>query len=292
MDALNELRAIVARHAKRETLPATLPRLQCALYTRPSPPVTVVAKASLALMVQGAKRTVLGSRTFELGAGHFIVTSVNAPITSEITRASAREPFLGIGLTLRPALLASLLVETAAERPRETPLAIATNKASEELLDAFRRYARLLDAPGDIPILAEAIEREIMWRVMQSAQGAALRDIGLASSNLTHISRAIDLLQKRFTEPLLVADLARAAHMSPATFNRHFRKVTAMSPLQFQKRLRLQEARARLLARPGDVAAVSFAVGYQSASQFSREYRREFGLPPSASGQVLGEKRP
>ena len=282
MEALTELLAIIARHARRERLPDALPRLQCALYDRTSPPVTVIAKASLALMVQGAKRTVLGSRTFELGAGHFIVTSVNAPITSEITRASTREPFLGVGLTLQPALLASLLVSGPAEAPRasETPLAVATSKASDELLDAFRRYARLLDAPGDIPVLADAIEREIMWRVMQSEQGAALRDVGLASSNLTHISRAIDLLQKRFTEPLLVADLARAAHMSPATFNRHFRKVTAMSPLQFQKRLRLQEARRLLLSQSTDAARVSFDVGYESPSQFSREYRRAFGRPP------------
>ena len=212
---------------------------------------------------------------------------MNAPITSEITRASAREPFLGVGLTLQPSLLASLLVTGPADRPRATPLAIATNKASDELLDAFRRYVRLLDAPGDIPVLAAAIEREIMWRARQSAQGDALRDVGLANSNLTHISRAIELLQERFTEPLAVADLARVAHMSPATFNRHFRKVTAMSPLQFQKRLRLQEARARLLARPGDIAAVSFAVGYQSPSQFSREYRREFGLPPGEESARL-----
>jgi transcriptional regulator GlxA family with amidase domain len=129
-------------------------------------------------------------------------------------------------------------------------------------------------------VLAEAIEREILWRVMQSPQGAALRDIGRADSRLTLIGRALEVLQSRFAEPLEIGELARAAKMSGATFHRQFRKATAMSPLQFQKRLRLQAARARLLSHAGDVTSVSQFVGYQSPSQFSREYRRQFGVAP------------
>jgi AraC-like DNA-binding protein len=281
MDALPELRALVTHLAKRRGLDATaLPRLHLGLATATTAPTSVMTTSTLALVIQGAKRTGLGSRTFDYGAGHVLITSVRAPLITQITRASAREPFLGVGLTLQPALVASVLLKAPAKRAGATPPALVTTKASDDLLDAFRRYVRLLDAPDDIPLLAEAIEREIIWRVIQSAQGATLRDSGLENSNLTHVSKAIELLQTRFAEPLPVSDLARAARMSTATFHRHFRKVTAMSPMQFQKQLRLQEARTRLLAQAGDVTSVSFAVGYQSLSQFSREYRRQFGLPP------------
>ena len=163
---------------------------------------------------------------------------------------------------------------------KEGWIAIVTSLATAELLDAFRRYLRLLDAPRDVPVLAEAIEREILWRVMQSPQGASLRAIGRADSHLTLIGRAIEVLQLRFAAPLHIGEPARVANMSGATFHRHFRKVPAMSPLQFQKQLRLQAARARLLSHAGDVTSVSQFVGYQSPSQFSREYRRQLGVTP------------
>ncbi|APR80794.1 Transcriptional regulator, AraC family protein [Minicystis rosea] len=243
--------------------------------------------ALIAVVLQGEKRSVLGSHAFACGAGDVLVASMKAPVMGQITRASAREPFLAVGLSLRPSLVASLLLDAPDMKLGATPLAFATGKASDEVLDAFRRYVRLADAPEDIPVLAEAIEREILWRVMQGPHGAALRNIGLANSSLALISRAIDLLQKRFAEPVRVAELARAAHMSEPTFNRHFRKATAMSPLQFQKLLRLQEARARLLTEGTDVTSVGLAVGYQSLSQFSREYRRQFGVPPGEDAARL-----
>ncbi|AKT43052.1 AraC family transcriptional regulator [Chondromyces crocatus] len=290
MDALTELRALVGRLARRAGELrdfGELPRLQCARFERLSEPAHFVEESMVALVVQGAKRTVLGSRTFEYGAGHVLIRSVSVPVTSQITEASAREPFLVVGLRVQPALIAGLLLKDPAPASGATPLAIATTKAPDDLLDAFRRYVRLLDAPHDIPVLGEGIEREILWRAIQGPQGAALREIGLATSNLTLIGRAIELLQKRFTEPLRMAELARVAHMSEPTFHRHFRKATAMSPLQFQKLLRLQEARVRLLARSTDVTSVSFAVGYQSPSQFSREYRRLFGVSPGEDAERL-----
>jgi AraC-like DNA-binding protein len=286
MDALTELRANTARHAKAGTTSPDLPRLRCTISTKRTEPTSGTDDSWLGLIVQGAKRTVIGSRTFEFGAGDFLVASVSVPVTRQVTQA----PCILVGLRLQPSLVASLLLRDPGPRKRETPFAFATSKASDEILDAFRRYVRLLDAPEDIPVLGDAIEREILWRVMQSPHGAALREIGLASSNLALISRAIDLLQRRFTEPLEIAELARVAHMSTATFNRHFRRVTMMSPLQFQKQLRLQAARAQLLARTGDVASVGFAVGYQSPSQFSREYRRQFGLPPGEEAARLRKR--
>ena len=291
MDALIELRTLVARLARRTPPAPGLPRLKWARATRPDVPVNVMAQATLAVVVQGAKRTVVGARALDTGTGDMVITSIDTPVTTQVTRATAREPYLGVGLEIRPTVVASLLLDhaeprrrtsSAAEpRSRGTPLAIASTRAPEDLLDAFRRYLRLLDEPQDIPVLGEAIEREILWRAMQSPQGVALRDTGIASSNLMLVRRAIAVLQERFVEPLQIPELARAAHMSLASFHRHFRKVTAMSPLQFQKRLRLQEARSRLLADAVDVTSVSLAVGYRSPSQFSREYRREFGLPPA-----------
>jgi AraC-like DNA-binding protein len=280
MDPLSEMRAIVGRFAKSGAVSDSLPRLRCLVRTKVTEPTSATEEALLALVLQGSKRTVLGSRTFDFGAGEFCVTSVRAPVTIQTTRASTREPFLAVGLLLDPSIVASLLLKEREPRSTETPLAIATSQASDAMLDAFRRYLRLLAAPRDVPVLAEPIEREILWRVMQSPQGATLRAIGRADSHLALIGRAVEVLQHRFAEPLAIGELARVANMSGATFHRHFRKVTAMSPLQFQKQLRLQAARARLLSHAGDVTSVSRLVGYQSPSQFSREYRRQFGVAP------------
>lgn len=288
MDALAELRTLLLRLSRRRPASSSaLPRLHLGYATATTPPTAVMQVSTLALVVQGAKRTGLGTRTFDYGAGHLLVTSVSAPITTQVTLASIREPFLGVGIALDPAVVASVMLQAPARRSSAAPHALSTSKASEALLDAFRRYVQLLEAPDDIAFLGAATEREIIWRVMQSGQGAALAERTIENSKFTRISRAIDLLQRRFTEPLPVAALAREARMSAATFHRHFRSVTSLSPMQFQKQLRLQEARTRLLARGGDVSTVSFAVGYQSTSQFSRDYRRQFGMPPGEDATRL-----
>ncbi|MCY1008126.1 AraC family transcriptional regulator [Nannocystis pusilla] len=295
MDALTELRALVDRLARKGKPPSELPHLRWGRSTQTSRPNDATEEsmtALIAVVLQGEKRSALGSHAFKCGAGDLLVASMKAPLPGQITRASAREPFLAVGLLLRPVLVASLLLKAPDVPLGATPLAVATGKASDELLDALRRYVRLVEEPADIPVLAEAIEREIVWRVMRGPHGAALRTIGLANSSLARISRAIDLLQARFAEPVRIAELARVAHMSEPTFNRHFRQATAMSPLQFHKLLRLQEARARLLAGGADVTSVGFAVGYQSLSQFSREYRRQFGVPPGEdAARVRGAAR-
>jgi AraC-like DNA-binding protein len=292
MDALTELRERVDRLARRGPTPSGLPRLRCGRHTRPSGPHGSSEEsmvALVALVLQGEKQSVLGPRSFACGPGDMLVASMKAPLLGRITRASARAPFLAVGLGVQPSLVASLLLAAPDVKLGATPLAVTADRASDALLDAFRRYLRLADAPADIPVLAESIEREILWRVMQSPHGAALRNIGIANSSLARISHAIDLLQQRFAEPVRAAELARAAHMSEPTFCRHFRKATAMSPLQFQKLLRLQEARARLLLAGSDVTSVSYEVGYQSPSQFSREYRRQFGVSPRQDAARLRE---
>ena len=218
MDPLAEMRAIALLAAKNGDTSTPLPRLRCLVRTAPTEPASVTEDSFLALVLQGSKRTVLGSRTFDFGAGDFCITSLRTPITHQTTRASVREPFVAVGLSLVPSIVASLLLqENAGARPTETPLAIATSRASDELLDAFCRYLRLLAAPHDVPVLAEPIEREILWRVMQSPQGASLRAIGRTNSHLALIGRALEVLQQRYAEPLEIGELARVSKMSAAS---------------------------------------------------------------------------
>jgi transcriptional regulator GlxA family with amidase domain len=195
-----------------------------------------------------------------------------------------------MGLVLRPAVIASLLLEAPARASvrRDAPLpAIAVGEATVELLDAAVRMVRLLDRPADAAVLAPLVEREMLWRLLSGPHGPLLAEIGLPHSSLSLISRTIEWLRENYAEPVRVEDLAALANMSPSTFHRHFRAVAAMSPLQFQKRIRLQEARSLLLARPDDIAGVGHLVGYDSPSQFSREYRRLFGAPPGQDAARL-----
>jgi AraC-like DNA-binding protein len=213
-------------------------------------------------------------------------------VAGHIVQASADEPFLAFVLELRPEKIAALLLETApaaAARPgtarpgtaRATPAGIAVSDASPALLDAIARLLALLDAPDDAAALAAGVEREILWRLVTGPQGAIVRQIGLADSRLAHLARAIRWIRGHYDETLRIEELATLAAMSVSSFHRHFRAVTSMTPIQFQKQIRLHEARARLLTEPGDVTGAGFAVGYDSPSQFSREYRRLFGVPPS-----------
>jgi AraC-like DNA-binding protein len=241
----------------------------------------------------GHQGDALNGRTFTYGAGQFLVVSVDLPVIGHITQGSADEPFLAFVLELRPQMIAALLLETA---PAATagpevldalPAGIAVSDASPALLDAIGRLLALLDVPDDAAALAAGVEREVLWRLITGPQGATVRQIGLADSRLAHLARAIRWIRGHYSETLRVDELAALATMSVSSFHRHFRAVTSMTPIQFQKEIRLHEARARLLAEPRDVTGVGFAVGYDSPSQFSREYRRMFGLPPSRDARAL-----
>jgi AraC-like DNA-binding protein len=280
MPSLTELRELITRHLDQGALPG----VQVKASATPTEPMPAVSGPAFALVVQGAKRTMLADRVFEYGAGEYFLATLELPVTGHVLRASAEEPFLVFGLTLRPELIASLLLESpagagAADRGADA-LGIGVSEATDELLDPIVRLLRLLDRPADIPVLAAAAEREIVWRLITGAQGEMVRRVGLADSRLSQISRAIRWIREHYADLFRVEDAARVAGMSVTSFYRHFHAITAMSPLQYQKQIRLQEARARLVAQPDDVAAVGFAVGYESASQFSREYRRLFGRPP------------
>ncbi|GAA5136045.1 AraC family transcriptional regulator [Pseudonocardia adelaidensis] len=246
-----------------------------------------LADPLLVVMAQGGKRLLLGDEIFEYRAGEFLVVTTDLPVTGHFLDAGPRTPALGMGLVLRPAVIAELLLEAPGGRPdhRIGPRAaagpaMATGEAGPDLLDAVARLLRLLDHPADARVLAPLVEREILWRLLTGPRGATVRQIGLADSSTSQVARVTRWLRDNYAEPMRIEDLARMAGMSPAAFHRHFRAVTRMSPLQFQKRIRLQEARSLLLARPDDVAGVGHVVGYDSPSQFNREYRRLFGVPP------------
>ncbi|WP_435792231.1 AraC family transcriptional regulator N-terminal domain-containing protein [Actinacidiphila glaucinigra] len=255
---------------------------------RVTEPMGTVNAPMMALTVQGAKRSVLGDRIFDYRAGQYLVATVELPLTSQISRATPAEPFIGFGLPLRPALIAQLLLEAAPAPalPYEGP-GLATSDADDRLLDAVLRLLRLLDEPRDVPVLAPGVRREIHWRLLNGPQGALIRQIGRADSRMSLVARAIEWIKAHYDEVIRIDEVAREVGMSVSSLNRHFRAVTAMSPLQFQKQIRLQKARLQLIAAPDDVAAVGHAVGYDSASQFSREYRRMFGAPPGRDAARL-----
>jgi AraC-like DNA-binding protein len=295
MDELGRLRELLTRHAGEGLTPTSLLGVSVLCSRTTTERVGDITEPTLAVIAQGAKETALNGRIFAYGPGQFVLTSLELPVVGHIVQARADEPFLSFVLRLRPAKIAALLLETAptpAVRRGEahaTASGIAVSQASPALLDAVGRLLALLDSPGDAVALADGIEREILWRLVTGPQGATVRQIGLADSGLAHLGRAIRHIRFNYNKALRVEELAGLATMSVSSFHRHFRGVTSMTPIQFQKQVRLQEARVRLLAEPADVAGVGFAVGYDSPSQFSREYRRMFGLPPSRDALTMRE---
>ncbi|TWF81943.1 AraC family transcriptional regulator [Pseudonocardia hierapolitana] len=287
MHPLAEIRRSIVTHA-RPDMKTPIPGLLLSRVATQEPDYSLTDPL-LVVMAQGGKRLLLGDEVFEYRAGQLLVVTTGLPVTGHFLDATPQTPALGMGLVLRPATIAQLLLDApAAPSPRaSTEPAIATGDAGPDLLDAAARLLRLLDHPADARVLAPLVEKEILWRLLTGPHGAIVRQIGLADSSLSQVSRAIRWIRDNYAEPMRIEDLARTAGMSAAAFHRHFRAVTTMSPLQFQKRIRLQEARSLLLARPDDVAGVGHLVGYDSPSQFSREYRRLFGAPPGQDATRL-----
>jgi AraC-like DNA-binding protein len=285
---LTELRDLVATHARAD-LRTPIPGLLLSEVDT-SEPHHSLAEPLLVVMAQGGKRLLLGDQVYEYRAGQCLVVTTGLPVTGHFLGATARTPALALGLVLRPAAIAPLLLAAPASRWSRTttgPAAIATSAADPELLDAVARLLRLLDRPADVPVLAPLVEQEILWRLLTGPHGAMVRQIGQPDSALAHVSRAIRWIRDNYAEPMRVQDLARLAGMSPPAFHRHFRAVTTLSPLQYQKRIRLQEARTLLVSRAGEVAGIGHLVGYDSPSQFNREYRRLFGAPPGQDATRL-----
>ena len=287
--ALDELRDLIDRHAR----PDMSTPIEGVLIARHdvSALESSMSGSVMALIAQGRKRLALGDRVYEYGAGQYLVSSLDLPVTGQFLNASPERPALGFGLLLDPAGVAELLLQAAAPDIRDgrgsPPSGMIVSDAPERLVDAVVRLLRLLDCPRDIPVLAPLIKREILWRLIEGEQGAAVRQLGLADSNLSQIARAVRWIREHHARPFRVEDVAAFCGMSASAFYRNFQAATAMSPIQFQKQIRLQEARLMLAAEPGDVSGIGYRVGYDSPSQFSREYRRQFGAPPSQDAARL-----
>jgi AraC-like DNA-binding protein len=281
--ALEALGRSIARWTdKGDQIVTAIPGLSLYRRDEPTQPTSGMYEPSLCLIAQGAKRVLLGDDTYVYDAHHFLITAVHLPTVVQVIKASREKPYLGLRLKLDQREISQLMVDSylPPQRAQQSSRGMATGEVTLPLLTAFQRLIDLLAEPKDIPILAPIIQREISYRLLVGDQGARLRQMASAGSQSHQIARAIDWLKGNFTRPLRIDDLATQVNMSTSTFHHHFRALTAMSPLQYQKSLRLNEARRLMLTEHLDAATVAFQVGYESPSQFSREYSRLFGQPP------------
>ena len=288
---LGELRTLIARHARPDETTA-IDGVLLSSADATGEPRAATSGTVFALIAQGAKRLAIGERVYEYRAGQYLVASVDLPVTGHYSEASPREPALGFGLVLRPATIASLLLEadlseSSRLRTASAPPGLGVADAGPELLDAVIRMLAMLDTPSDRVVLAPMLEREIVWRLLTGPLGSSVQQIGLADSSMTQISRAVRWITEHYPEPFRVDELARSCGMSTSAFHRNFHTVTALSPIQFQKQIRLHKSRLLLMTGVEDVATVGYEVGYDSSSQFNREYRRQFGLPPGRDAARL-----
>jgi AraC-like DNA-binding protein len=283
---LAELRALVARHARPDETTA-IDGVLLSAAGAPGEPHASTTGTVMAVIARGRKRLAIGDRVYDYGPGQYLVASVDLPITGHYTHATRDQPALGFGLVLRPQAIASLVLESRGLHAVSAPAGLGVADAAPALLDAVVRMVRLLDGPADRDVLAPMVEREILWRLMNGPLGASVRQIGLADSSLTHVSQAVRWISEHYEKPFRVEDLARSCGMSTSAFHRSFHAVTALSPIRFQKQIRLQKSRLLLLTGAEDVGTVAFRVGYNSASQFSRDYRRQFGAPPGRDAARL-----
>jgi len=257
--------------------------------TAPTAPCSMTYAPGVTVIAQGRKRVELGRNVFIYDASRFLLTSVDLPVVSRVIEASEAAPCLALSLKLEMPVVRELLGREeirVAEAPPDSP-GMATGETTVEFLSACCRLLDLLDTPQDIPFLSGLIQREIIYRILRSAEGARLRAIATLGEQSQRTAKAIAWITAHYAKPLRVEDLAELAGMGVSTLHHHFRVLTAMSPLQYQKQLRLQAARGRMLMDGLDAASAAFEVGYESASQFNREYSRFFGQPPMRDIRTL-----
>ncbi len=278
----DELIERLARAIREDGTAEPLPGLQLRRASAPTELGHGVSFSAFCVIAQGSKEIRLGDSRYRYDPSHYLVVTAELPYAAQITEASKERPYLGVVLKLDPTLIGSVMVEAGQPAPRNHAAlkAIDVSLLDADLLDAVVRLVRLLDSPADARFLAPLVTREIVYRLLRGEQGDRLRHIAILGGHAQRIAKAIDRLRKDFDRPLRIEEIARELGMSVSGFHHHFKEVTGMSPLQFQKQLRLQEARRLMLGEGLDAASAGYRVGYGDASHFSREYKRLFGAPP------------
>jgi len=280
--ARTELAERIVRHVAEDGRIEAAPGLFLFRYSSPTGPLYSVSEPSFCVIVQGSKELFLGDQRYRYDASRYLLVSAEVPAVGHIIEASKERPYLAVRLALDRALVAAVLTEATppAARSPAAVTAVAVSRIDANLLDSVVRIVRLIDAPRDYGVLAPLAAREIVYRLASGDQAGRLRQIAVVGGHAPRIARAIERLRKDFDKPLRITSLARQLGMSASGFHHNFKAVTAMSPLRFQKQLRLQEARRLLLAGDVDAATAGYQVGYDDPSHFSREYKRHFGEPP------------
>ncbi|SFB74229.1 AraC family transcriptional regulator [Tropicimonas isoalkanivorans] len=285
MTDLTDIRAIALRHAGRQN--AALPRLHVYRFDSPTDATALIYEPVACLVVQGRKRTLIGDDMLEYGEGECMVVAAEVAAMGQVCDALPEAPYLSLNLVLDPAVISTILLDMDGLVEPTIRSGFGISKAGPTLLEAWRRFAGLLDRPDEIRVMASHLEHELMFRLLMGPQGALLRQIAGCSSRLTHIRRAMAFIRRCYSQHLSIEAMAEVAGMSVSVFHRRFKSVTGVSPLQYQKHIRLHEARRLLVTENAEAATVGYAVGYQSASQFSREYKRLFGAPPRRDADSL-----
>lgn len=292
----SELIDLVKQFAPGDGLHDTaIPALQLIRASAPAHRLPAVYEPGVVVVIQGRKQATLGSEVLVYDPLNYLVISVTMLPQGQIIEATPDEPYLCVRVNIDPREVASLMLEAGRAQAVSAPASANADmgrglnvaRVSEPLLDAVLRLLRLLRTPHDAAVLAPLAVREIYYRVLTGELGPQLHALAVADGHAQRIVRAIDLLKRRYAEPVRIEEVAEAVHMSPSSLHQHFKQVTSMSPLQYQKHLRLHRARQLMLTDGLDAASAGHQVGYESPSQFSREYRRLFGAPPKAEIQVL-----
>ncbi|KKD55107.1 MULTISPECIES: AraC family transcriptional regulator [Paenibacillus] len=278
-----ELTSLIEQFTSHDGVHATdIPSLHFVRSSTTTVPIYQVHEPALCIVAQGKKVVILAEESYYYGTSDYLVVSVDLPISGQVIQASAEAPYLCFRLNFDPYQVLDLIKESTFPTTSipDSRRGLYVSQTNSLLLDAVVRLVRLLERPQDIPVLAPLVIREILYRILQGKQGESLKQLVMTGSHSNRIAEVIKRIKQDYDKPLRIDELSQLANMSPSSLHRHFKEVTAMSPMQYQKQLRLQEARRLLLSESADAADVGFQVGYESPSQFSREYARLFGLPP------------
>ncbi|KGP84457.1 AraC family transcriptional regulator [Paenibacillus sp. MAEPY2] len=281
-----ELARLIGRFTHEDGVHLTdIPSLALIRASQVSEPIHTVHEPALCIVAQGSKLVILGRESYTYDHSQYLVASINLPISGQVVQAAPDHPYLCLRIDFNSKQIFDLIqnspaLQTKPDNASSRGLFVSSTKTP--LLESVIRLVRLLDTPEDIPVLAPLMIREILYRLIQDEHGRSIRQFAVQNSHAQHIAQVIEMIQSEYTLPLRIEQLASMINMSTSSLHYHFKAITAMSPLQYQKQIRLQEARRMLLAGSTDAADAAFQVGYESPSQFSREYARMYGLPPKS----------